>query len=171
MDFAGVPVLRVNRRLNERLPYPDRAFVPTFSIDLDDATTARLSEAIEVAVTKVQYSIRKVHMVRLAFGEPPAYIMPVGTGLEIYVADMTQDPIATASGDIIHIDARRLAALPVEPYDTAALFLAEELVHAWMNISNERIAKFVTATLFGEGVLSDGVRYGLAEDFGMAPDR
>jgi hypothetical protein len=51
------------------------------------------------------------------FGTPPAYVMFVGTGLDIYYADMGQDPIGTATTDTIHLHAERLANLPTHNWD------------------------------------------------------
>ncbi len=35
------------------------------------------------------------------------------------------------------------------PVDVAAVCILEELVHAWLNIQDETIAKLVTAQLYG----------------------
>jgi hypothetical protein len=118
----------------------------------------RLAVSLALAVEKIIWSIRHFPRVRVLFGSPPYFVSGVGTGVEIYVADMAQDPVGTAVGDAIYLDAHRVASLALAPYDVAAVVILEELVHVWMNVKDEEIAKDITARLFG-GIRAENGRY------------
>lgn len=151
-------MIRVAPHLTEDIPYPVRAFVPTLSIPLPEEVERRLAASLKLAVEKIQGTIRRWFMVRILFGSPPYFGHPNAAGVEWFVADMTQDPIGTAVGQAIYLDAYRLAAMPTEPIDLAALSILEELVHTFLNIQDEDIARWVTARLLG-GVRTEGEQY------------
>lgn len=92
----------------------------------------------------------------LIFGAPPYYGIHIGTGTHLYCADMSQDPIATAASERIYLHAQRIAELSSFPVDVATITILEELVHVWMNINDEDIAKFATAKLYGGIVAHKG---------------
>ena len=151
-----VPHLELAPHLIEGIPYPVRAFVPAFSTPLPDEVSARIARSLEKAVSLIGPAMRSWRMVRLAFGVPPQYTMWARTGWDIYVADLSQDPIATAGRDIVHFDAHRLAGLDEYPIDVAAVVILEELVHVWFNVLDETIARTVTAMLYGDITVRDG---------------
>jgi hypothetical protein len=156
VDWSTVEPLSLNIKLNERIAWPERAFLPTFSIDIDEATTERLAQALELAVTKIAGTVMRPHQVGLYFGAPPVYAVPAGGGFESYLADLAQGPVASAGTDRIYLDARRLAAMPTEPVDLAALAILATLVHTWLNLRRDDIAREVTARLYGGLVAIDG---------------
>lgn len=103
-------------------------------------------------------------MMTVIFGEPPCYGLYAGTGVDLYYADMKQDPVGTAASGRIYLHASRVAESVSYPVDVAVVTILEELVHVWMNVKDEDIAKFATAKLHGEIVSRDG-RYLTKEQF------
>ncbi len=154
--------LEPDPRLVEGISYPWRAFVVTYSESLTDGQAERLADALLRAITPIAHVIRRPHILKIGFGSPPAYKLWQGTGTLAYIPDLSQDPIGTASHDTIFFDARRLLAMPTIPFDIAAICILEELVHAWMNVTSEPIAKSVTAWLYG-GLRVEGEQYVPAE--------
>jgi hypothetical protein len=138
--------------------HPDLVgLIMPFSIALDPKTKERLARALAEAVLLIAPAVHTFWKVTVIFGAPPYYGIPVGTGVEFYFADMTQDPIATASTSAkrgwVYLDAQRIAALSAYPIDLAVLVVLEELVHVWMNLTDETIAKIATARLHDGGVV------------------
>lgn len=145
-----------NGELYEYLNPEQSAFFALYSIPLSSDVTERLAKALARAVALILPAIRDVRMITLIFGNPPSYAITTGTGVDVYIADMSQDPIATAGSHRIYIHAERTAALTPFPIDVAVITLLEELVHTWMNTRDEEIAKLVTARLYGDVVVIDG---------------
>jgi len=143
------------------------SFVIPFSIELSPEITERLARALAKAVELIAPAIRDFRMITLIFGKPPAYAIHVGTGIEIYYADMNQDPIATAGNHRICLHAERIASLSAFPIDAAVIVILEELVHVWMNVKDETIAKTATAYLYG-GLVVENDQY---RTFGQIFDR
>lgn len=155
---------------NEELrKYVDPQYAPfllTHSIELASTVTERLARALAQAVDLIVPAIQDMTMVSLVFGKPPMYVTSAGVGADIYVADMSLDPVATAGRTHIYLDAERIASLSTYPVDVAVVTLLEELVHVWMNVRHEGIAQLATATLHGGITVVEG-RYMTHEQAGM----
>jgi hypothetical protein len=155
-----------NLKLRDFVDLDQASFLATYSIELSPEITERLARALARAVELIVPAIRDLRMITLIFGKPPAYVIQVGTGTDIYYADMSQDPVATAANQRICLHAERIASLPAFPIDAAVVVLLEELVHVWMNVRDETIAKTTTAHLYG-GLVVANDRY---ETYGQVVD-
>ena len=145
----GTAPAALNERLTDPIPYPFRAYIEAYSTPLPDEITERIAESLAVAAFRIGPAVRTLRLLRLVFGKPPQYVLWAGTGWDVYVADMSQDPIATAGREYLFLDAHRLAGMEQTPVDWAAVCILEELVHAWLNVRDEAIAKTATAMLYG----------------------
>lgn len=144
---------------------PDlRGLIIPYSIELEDDVKERLAQALAKAVELIAPALQTFFMVTMVFGEPSNYGIHVGTGMELYYADMSQDPVATAGGRRIYLHAQRIADSAAYPVDVAVVTILEELIHVWMNVKDEEIAKYATANLHGDIVARDG-RYLTKEQF------
>lgn len=140
-------MLQPNMDLAMHLDSRIAPFVVPCSIALPEDVTSRLAEALANAVNIVWPALNVPTLLFVLFGRPPHYELPVGVGVEVYVPDMSLDPIGSSGSGRIYLDAFRLASFPHRDIDWAALCILEELVHSWMNIRDEASAKLVTASL------------------------
>lgn len=154
-------VSRPNDELSSSVDSDARPFIHTYSTPLDPADASQIRMSLALAVSRIWAEVRDPFIVRFVFGVPPIYAVDVGTGYDLYLADMSQDPIASAGHNMIFLDAKRLARMyqTITRYDHAAVCMLEELVHSWLNIRGEKITKMVTAALYSPRLTVRGERY------------
>ncbi len=151
IDWSRVPILEVREELQKHLSEDNKRYFQTFSFPLDERSYERLAEALATAVSRTEHYLNRRRELLLLFGKPPAYSWSVGAGVVTFTPDLSLNPMATAWGRFVFLDAPQLLKLPVKPHDHAAHYIVHEFAHALFGVCDEDTAQDLTHRLyFGE---------------------
>ncbi len=135
-----------------------KPFFRALSVRLTNEQAIRMGGALAMATKLIEPAVRDWRPILVLFGRPPAYMWGSGAGTNAYFPDQTQDAYGTASGTTIFLDVDKLMTLRSGLDDVATVVVLEELVHTFLNVRDEPLAKVITAHLHGE-IITDGTRY------------
>lgn len=117
--------------------------IPTISEEHLDTLAKGFANAVHMMLNAQPHP----RLIAIVFGRFPYIAYSVGTGVQIYVADMQEHPLGCASESSVYLHATRLLEIGDERRTERVML--EELVHAWMGVRNETVVAGIVRQLAG----------------------